>query len=326
MRTRLFPALHREVSVLTLGTQAFGTSITLEESFRILDYYVSIGGNFLDTARLYGYYAENVQGVSEYVIGQWMKTRKNRNDIMIGTKGAHPELGHMDRGRLDRQSILSDLEKSLKALETDHVDIYWLHRDDAGRPVEDILETLHTIVRQGKALAVGASNWTVDRLEASFKAAKKMGFAGFGAVQPQWSLARQEVLEDKTLVRMDEKEYAWHLENGLPVVPFTSQAKGFYYKLAAGGIDSLSAKARERFLSERNLRTYELLKEISKRTGNGIGALSIAYLTSQPFPVYPIVGFSSLLQAQSMEEAGSIMLGKEDLELLNDSCGIDRFA
>ncbi len=326
MRTRLFPALHREVSVLTLGTQAFGTSITLEESFRILDYYVSIGGNFLDTARLYGYYAENVQGVSEYVIGQWMKTRKNRNDIIIGTKGAHPELGHMDKGRLDRQSILSDLEKSLKALETDHVDIYWLHRDDAGRPVEDILETLQTIVRQGKALAVGASNWTVDRLEASLKAAGKMGFEGFGAVQPQWSLARQEVLEDKTLVRMDEEEYAWHLENGLPVVPFTSQAKGFYYKLAAGGIDSLSAKARERFLSERNLRTYGLLKEISERTGNGIGALSIAYLTSQPFPVYPIVGFSSLLQAQSMEEAGSIMLGKEDLELLNDSCGIDRFA
>ncbi|MBQ4086141.1 MAG: aldo/keto reductase [Clostridia bacterium] len=322
MRMHEFPGLGRPVSVLALGTQAFGTSITVEESFKMLDLYAELGGNFLDTARLYGYYAENVQGISETVLGWWMKKRGNREQMIVGTKGAHPPMGSMHTGRLDRGSIRSDMELSLRALDTDYVDIYWLHRDDVARPVEEILATLNELIREGKTRLIGASNWSLSRLQEAQRVAAENGMQGFAAVQPQWSLARQEVLEDDTLVRMDEAEYAWHKQTGLPVVPFTSQAKGFYFKLAAGGEESLSRKARERFLSPRNLRSYEILKEISARTGYSVGALSIAYLTSQPFPVCPIVGYSSLAQAQSMREAGEILLDPADVAALNASSQI----
>ncbi|MBQ3223449.1 MAG: aldo/keto reductase [Clostridia bacterium] len=322
MRMHEFPGLGRPVSVLALGTQAFGTSITVEESFKMLDLYAELGGNFLDTARLYGYYAENVQGISETVLGWWMKKRGNREQMIVGTKGAHPPMGSMHTGRLDRGSIRSDMELSLRALDTDYVDIYWLHRDEAARPVEEILATLNELIREGKTRLIGASNWSLSRLQEAQRVAAENGMQGFAAVQPQWSLARQEVLEDDTLVRMDEAEYAWHKQTGLPVVPFTSQAKGFYFKLAAGGEESLSRKARERFLSPRNLRSYEILKEISARTGYSVGALSIAYLTSQPFPVCPIVGYSSLAQAQSMREAGEILLDPADVAALNASSQI----
>lgn len=322
MRTHEFPGLDKPVSVLALGTQAFGTTITVEDSFKMLDMYVDLGGNFLDTARLYGYYAENVQGISETVLGWWMKARGYRDKIYVGTKGAHPPMGQMHNGRLDRANIRSDMEASLKALDTDYVDFYWLHRDDAARPVEEILETLNELIKEGKTRLIGASNWSLARLKEAQEIAQKKGLQGFSAVQPQWSLARQEVLEDDTLVRMDEAEYAYHKQTGLPVVPFTSQAKGFYFKLAAGGEQALSKKAKERFLSPRNMRSYEILCEISARTGHSVGALSIAYLTSQPFPVCPIVGYSSLEQAKSMQEAGEILLDPADLAALNASSEI----
>ena len=322
MRKHEMQGFDRPISVLALGTQAFGTSITVEESFKMMDLYVELGGNFLDTARLYGYFAENVQGISETVIGWWMKARGNREQMVIGTKGAHPPMSNMKESRLDRESIRGDIEASLRALDTDYVDIYWLHRDDENRPVEEILCTLNELIKEGKTRLIGASNWSLERLQEAEKVAKEKGLCAFSAVQPQWSLARQEVLEDATLVRMNEAEYAWHVQNGLPVVPFTSQAKGFYYKLAQGGEEALSKKAKERFLSPRNMRSYEILRAISERTGYSVGALSIAYLTSQPFPVCPIVGFSSLQQAQSMREAGEILLDAADVAALNASSEI----
>lgn len=322
MRTHLFNGFDRPVSVLALGTQAFGTSITVQDSFKMMDMYVDLGGNFLDTARLYGHYSENVQGISETVIGWWMQARGNRDRVFIGTKGAHPPMGCMHTGRLDRASIRSDMEQSLRALGTDYVDIYWLHRDDASRPVEEILDTLNGLIREGKTRCIGASNWSLARLQEAQRVAAQKALQGFAATQPQWSLARQEILEDDTLVRMDEEAYAWHCENGMPVVPFTSQAKGFYFKLAEGGEQALSKKARERFLSPRNMRSYEILQQISARTGHSVGALSIAYLTSQPFPVCPIVGYSSLQQAQSMAEAGEIVLDPADRLALDRSSEI----
>lgn len=323
MRTHQIKGFDRPVSVLALGTQAFGTSITVEDSFRMLDMYAEMGGNFLDTARLYGYYSENVQGISETVLGWWMQARGNREKMFIGTKGAHPPMGRMHEGRLDRANIRSDMEQSLRALQTEYVDIYWLHRDDTARPVQEILETLNELIAEGKTKLIGASNWSLARLKEAQEVAEKCGLQSFSAVQPQWSLARQEVLEDETLVRMDEEEYAWHKQTSIAVVPFTSQAKGFYYKLAEGGVESLSGKACERFMSPRNMRSYELLQQISARTGRSIGALSIAYLTNQPFAVCPIVGFSSLKQAQSMAEAGEIVLDKQDVEALNRTSEIE---
>ena len=316
MRRRMLPGLGREVAVMALGTAALGTDLSLADSFHLLDDYAENGGNFLDTARVYGYFAENIQGVSEEVIGRWLKARKNRDQIAVATKGGHPPLSDMRRSRLDQASILADLEESLKALQTDHVDIFWLHRDDEERPVEAIMETLQGIVESGKALAVGASNWRLHRLIAAQRYAREAGRTPFCAVQPQWSLARQEVLEDQTLVIMNGEMYDWHLKERLPVVPYTSQAKGFFSKLEKGGKDALQGEAKRWFWSQRNWNTFQALQEISGRTGHSAGALALAFLLDQPFPVFPIVGFRTPEQMAVLQEADSITLTPEDMAAL----------
>lgn len=317
MQTKHLPGISQPLGTLVLGTQAFGTTITVQDSFRMLDLFFDAGGSIVDTARLYGYYAENAQGISETVLGWWMQARKNRSRVVLGTKGAHPPLGQMQQGRLDAKSLRDDLEESLRALQTDYIDMYWLHRDDVSRPVEEILHTCNAFVREGKVRFFGASNWTTSRLLAAQEHAKTTGIQGFSATQPQWSLARQEVMDDPTLVVMDPEMYQMHCATGLPVMPFSSQAKGFYYKLAQGGEESLSPKAKARFLSPRNMRTYAVLQSLSEKTGFSVGALSIAYLTGQPFPVFPIVGYSTLTQAQALIEAGTAVLSPDDIALLN---------
>ncbi len=312
MRKRMFAGPDRETAVIALGTAALGTNLSLTDSFHLLDRYAEMGGNFLDTARVYGFFSENVQGVSEEVIGRWLAIRKNREQMVVATKGGHPPLSDMHHSRLDKSSLEADLTASLKALQTDYVDIFWLHRDDEARPVEEIMETLHGFVRSGKARAVGASNWRLNRLIAAQAYAEQAGLTPFCAVQPQWSLARQEVLEDDTLVVMNGDMYDWHLKSKLPVVPYTAQAKGFFTKLEKGGAEALHGEAKRWFWSQRNWNTYHVLREISSRTGHPIGALALAFLLNQPFPVYPIVGFRNAEQMTVMRDAARVTLGPAD--------------
>ena len=147
MKTRNFAG--REVSVIALGSSEFGGTCPQEKAFDLLDAYAGIGGNFIDTARIYGDFATPKNGESEKVIGRWMALRHNRESIFLSTKGAHPPLSDMNRGRLSREDVRGDASASLDALGTDHVDVYWLHRDDAARPVGDIMETMQSLIDDG---------------------------------------------------------------------------------------------------------------------------------------------------------------------------------
>lgn len=154
----------KKTAVIALGTMDFGGRISETQAREFMDAYVEIGGNFIDTARIYGDFARRIQGGSEQVIGLWMEDRKNRDRLILGTKGAHPDPASMQRGRLGREDILEDMQRSLDKLRTDRVDIYWLHRDDRSRPVRDILETLTELTERGFARFVGVSNWREDRI------------------------------------------------------------------------------------------------------------------------------------------------------------------
>lgn len=309
MRYRDF--LGRKASVIVMGSTGLGFDYSQRQTNEFLDAYAALGGNFLDTARVYGDFAGGVCGIAERAFGNWMAARHNRDAMVVGTKGGHPRLNTMNVGRLDRESLLSDMQESLNDLMVDCVDIYWLHRDDVTRPVGDILETMNLLVQKGYTRHFGVSNWRPARIREANEYAKTHGMMPFEANQPQFSLARQDLVEDPTLCQMDKEMYEFHRETKMPVVPFSSQAKGFFSKVYQNGIESLPDKARRRFMTPDNMAIYEKLLKLSAETGYSVGALALAYLTCQEFDVYPIVGVSKMEQVEALREGGDAVITLE---------------
>ncbi|MDO4547795.1 MAG: aldo/keto reductase [Clostridia bacterium] len=320
-----FKAFGRNVGAICLGTMNFGDTMDERTSFSVMDEFFQMGGNFIDTARVYGAFGPAGEGASEKVIGKWIKSRGVRNDIILATKGAHPPLNDMHSGRLDRKSIESDLNKSLDALGIGAIDLYWLHRDDESRDVLEILETLNGFVKQGLIRAFAASNWKASRLEKAAMEAEKNGLMGFCANQPMWSLAKNTLIEDDTLVQMDKETYAWHAKRRVACVPYTSQAKGFFIKLDKLGVEGLNEKVKKRYYNEHNLAIAGALGEICEKEGLSVASACVMYLTSQrDFDVYPIVGFSSVEQAKALKEASSKLLSDEAMQRLMKLSGLAR--
>lgn len=286
------------ISKLILGTDYFGSSISYEDSFSMLDYFFEMGGNCVDTARVYAEWLEGGSGASETLIGSWIKSRKYRNQIIISTKGGHPNLKTMKVGRLSKECIISDLEKSLTTLNLDYIDLYLLHRDDLTRPVEDIMESLASIVKSGKVRFIGCSNWTIKRIEAANEYALQHGLPTFCTSQIQWSLARStpEAHKDSTLVCMDDNEYEWYKENSFPVMAFSSQAKGFFAKAAALGLDNINQKAFERFKSPENIIRLKKVLEYSNEHKLTPSAVALGYLLCNKVPTMAILGCKSMDQ------------------------------
>lgn len=306
----------RKASVIALGTMDFGGKIEEGQAREFMDAYLEMGGNMIDTARIYGDFAREIQGGSEQVIGRWMEDRRNRGAVILGTKGGHPDPHHMQIGRLSRAEIMDDMKRSLDNLRTDCVDVYWLHRDDEQRSVRDILETLTELRERGMARHLGVSNWRPARIAEALDCARAHGLAEISANQPQFSLARQTVVEDPTLCQMDEATWRLHVQEQLSCVPFSSQAKGFLAKMDAAGETALTDKARRRYLCAENLDVLGRAQELSRQTGLSVAAISLAWLTSQPFATFPIAGASRMAHIEALREAGDACLTPEQRDFL----------
>ncbi len=306
----------RKSAAFALGTMDFGGKICEGQARDFMDAYVEIGGNNIDTARIYGDFAARIQGGSEQVIGRWMEDRHNRASIILGTKGGHPDPSDMHAGRLSRSELLDDMQRSLDNLRCDCTDIYWLHRDDPSRPVQDILESLTELCERGMTRFVGVSNWDSARILEANACAAAHGLVQLHANQPQFSLARQMVVEDDTLRQMDEAMYAMHREQNMPCMPFSSQAKGYLSKLASGGEAILPAKAKRRYHFPENIAAFERVQALSHETGFSVSALALAWLTSQPFPCVPIAGVSRVEHFDALREAADLQLTDAQREYL----------
>ena len=306
----------RSAAVIALGTMDFGGRIEESRAREFMDAYLEMGGNFIDTARIYGDFARGIQGGSEQVIGRWMSERHNRAQIVLSTKGGHPDPARMDIGRLSRAEVLDDMRRSLDNLQTDCVDVYWLHRDDVSRPVEDILETLTALVEGGMTKHVGLSNWTSARIAAALECARARGLVEPAANQPEFSLARQINVEDPTLCQMDAEMWKLHAREKLACVCFSAQAKGFLTKMDAEGEGALTDKSRRRYYCDENLSVLARARALSRETGLSVNAISLAWLTSQPFPTFPIAGASRMAHIEALREAGDAVLTPEQRDAL----------
>ncbi|MEZ0538005.1 aldo/keto reductase [Caldicellulosiruptoraceae bacterium PP1] len=315
---RTIPNTDLHASVISIGTAEIGGSIDTETSYKILDLYIEKGGNLIDTAHVYADWHNKERSSSEKTIGKWLKQRGNRDKVILVTKGGHPEVNTMHISRLSRDEILKDIDESLQFLGVDFIDIYYLHRDNTKIPASELIEILNEKIKEGKIRYIGCSNWRWERIEEANSYAKSKGLKPFVISQIQWSYAtiNPGSIKDKTLVAMDENELEFYKKNKLPVAAFTSQAMGFFSKLDTVGIAGLKQDVKDIYLNEENLKRYERLKEVAKQLNTTISAVTLAYLTSQEFPVYPIIGPKNIEQLEDSLSYADLQLDKQTIEYL----------
>ena len=301
------------ISTYVMGTGFFNTRCSIPESLEILDYYYAHGGRCIDTARYYGMF-DTGKSQSELVVGRWLRETGLRREIVLCTKGGHPNVDTTRLGnpngyvkthsRLTRTELYSDMEQTLEALGVDSVDVYWLHRDEPDVPVEEIMPVLNEFVQKGYTKMLGASNWSVQRISDANAFAKANGMEPFSASQLQWSLAlnTDKTLFDDTSTYLNrgDPDYFWYRQRNMPVFAFSSQAGGLFSRALSKdpgkGLQNLR-KIRASFLEEpENYRRIQRVGQLSQETGLSPAEICTSYLLSIDFPVVAMLGCRSMEQ------------------------------
>lgn len=294
--------LSKPVSRLMKGTDYFFHD-SYEKAAANLDAFLAIGGNSLDSAHIY------CGGQSEEVIGRYMKERGNRDQMVILTKGAH----HDQHGpRVNRAAIASDLRTSLERLQTDFIDLYALHRDDPAMPVAEIVEALNEHVAAGSVGAIGVSNWTWQRIQEANDYAAANGLVGFTFSSPNLSLAKPNEPFWSGCVSADEETCAWHEREQLPLLSWSSQARGFFTERFTPEIRDNADLVRV-FYNDENWERLERAKQLAADKGATAIQIALAYVLNQPFPTCALIGAQTAQELNSCNEGALIKLTKEEM-------------
>jgi aryl-alcohol dehydrogenase-like predicted oxidoreductase len=291
---RRFEPLGRSLSRLVLGT------LLVDEY--VLDEWVRLGGNVVDTARVYG------DGAAEEALGAWLAARPDvRDDLVLLTKGAHPDGDHR---RVTPEAIAADLEASIACLGR-APDIYMLHRDDPSLPVGPMVECLNEHLRAGRLRAFGASNWTYGRIDEANAYASAHGLAGFTSSSVHLSLAAQnEEHWPDTLSATDPAIHAWHERTQTPLFAWSAQARGFFAGHDSESVDRV-------YDNEANRERRRRAAEIGDRLGANANQVALAWVLAQPFPVHAVVGVRTVAQLREAVGALDVELSPEDLRRLD---------
>ncbi|HEV7757231.1 MAG TPA: aldo/keto reductase [Mycobacteriales bacterium] len=297
-----------EVFPLALGGNVFGWTADEEASFAVLDRYVAAGGNFVDTADVYSAWVDgNSGGESETIIGRWLARRGRRDDLVLATKVSQ----HPDAKGLSRASIRRGIEASLRRLQTDHVDLYYAHYDDADTPLEETVTALGELVTEGKVRYVAASNYTADRLERALTIADAGGLPRYAAIQSHYNLVHRGEYEG-ALADLAARE-------GLAAVPYYALASGFLtgkYRDGSADSDSPRAEGAAGYLDDRGRRVLAALDEIAAARDTAVATVALGWLAAQPTVVAPIASARTVGQLPDLVAVAELELTPAELASL----------
>ena len=268
-----------QVHPLCLGGNVFGWSANAEQSQEVLAAYETSGGNFIDTADMYSrWHSGNVGGESETIIGDWMRSRGNRSEMVIATKVAKLAT----RPGLSAANIAAAAEDSLRRLGTDYIDIYYAHHDDEEIPLEESLTAFNELVTAGKVRYLAASNYTASRLEEALKISRDLGMSEYLLLQPNYNAIVRDEYEGDLM--------ATAVKEDIPVLPYFSLATGFLTGKYQPGVevDSVRAGDMPDYMNDRGWAILNALSEIAKAENTTIAAAALGWLRAQPGVVTPI--------------------------------------
>lgn len=305
-------------SELCLGTVNYGTKTDKTEALRQMDVYNDHGGNFLDTAHVYGDWGGKERGLSEQVIGEWMKTSGKRSDIILASKGCHPPIEDMSHSRVNAKCLKQDIEESLRCLKTDYIDLYFLHRDDLSIPVYELLETLEEECKKGNIRYYGCSNWSLTRIKAADEYAKKHHLKRFTCNQMMYTMADvvPESLTKAQLTFLDSEFYDYHEENGMNFMAYMCLAGGYFAKKISG--KPIPPEQIERYGTPANETISQKLVQL-EREGYSITSILLQYVRNAGFPSVPIASFSTVAQLEEAITAMDAVIPKEVMDLFTCS-------
>jgi len=302
-----------KVSELGLGTMQFGWTADEATAFAVMDVFVAAGGNFIDTADVYSRWAAgNPGGVSEEIIGRWMKARGNRGQMVLATKARGQMWDGPNGEGLSRAHLMRACEDSLRRLGADHIDLYQTHWVDEETPIEETLRALDDLVRAGKVRYIGCSNISAWRLAKALWASDRLNLARYDSLQPHYNLAHRAEFE-RELRPLCQDE-------GIGVIPYSPLAGGFLtgkYRRDAVPTSARADGIQKRYFDERGFAILQALEVVAKMRELTVAQTALAWLLSQPVITAPIVGANSVDQLGETLAAAGVRLTGEEMETLN---------
>lgn len=286
----------------------------MSEITPVLETYLEMGGNVIDSARIYSDWVPPLIGRSETILGQWIKERGHHDDFILMTKGGHPCLDTMHSSRMSKDDMQGDIELSLRALGVDCIDIYFYHRDDPSRPAGEYIEIMEDFRKQGKIRYYACSNWTTQRMMEADEYAKAHGYRGFVANEMLYNVGQKYKLpnSDDTLVEMDEAMIEYHRSGRNLAIPYFGMCSGFFQKLAAHGQDAVRDSM---YCTPGNLKLMERINAICNKTGATITQAVLGFFFSRDFPIVPLAGASSVPHLREAMETVEFNFSPEMYEI-----------
>ena len=298
---RAIPGLSKPTSIIALGFEDFRT---FSSGSILLDAFWERGGNLFDTGYVYGL------GYTDILLGQWLKSRGVREEAVITGKGAHSPLCRPE-------FVGQQLKVSLDRLQTDHVDVYFMHRDNPDVPVGEFVDAMDSEAKAGRIRGIfGGSNWTMARMKEAIAYAKRTGKQAPQALSNNFALAKMiKAIWAGCISASDDDTKAWLMEAGIANFSWSSQGRGFFTDRA--GRDKLAnAELVDTWYSEENFARRDRAVELAKRMGRQPIHIALAYVLAQKFPSIPLIGPRTLAELDDSVSALDIKLSERDVHWL----------
>jgi aryl-alcohol dehydrogenase-like predicted oxidoreductase len=300
-----------QVSPLMLGGNVFDWTADEKTSFDILDAFVAAGGNFIDTANVYSAWVPGHKGgESETVIGNWFKRSGKRRDVILATKVGMQMAP--DKKGLAAAYIESAVEDSLRRLQTDYIDLYFSHTDDATVPLQETLSAYQKLVSAGKVRVIGASNYSAPRLREAMQLSARAQLPSYQVLQPHYNLCSR--IEYESQLESVCSEY------GLGVVPYYSLASGFLtgkYRSEADLNKSPRGRGVKTYLNDRGFRILAALDAVAKQSNATNAQVALAWLMARNTITAPIASATTIAQVNELVGAMQLRLDANVIERLN---------
>ena len=302
-----------QAAPLAFGGNVFGWTADEKMSFQLLDKFVDSGFNLIDTADVYSVWQEGSNGgESETIIGKWLKQSGKRDKVLIATKCGMKMARDLGCESLSKDYILSSVDKSLKRLQIETIDLYQAHNDDPNTPLEETMEAFDSLIKAGKVRAVGASNYKAERLKEAPEVSARMNVARYECLQPEYNI-------------YDRADYETELEpfcvkEELGVISYFSLARGFLsgkYRQESDRSQSPRGAGVKKYMNDRGFQIIDTLEEIAAEHKSNCAQIAIAWLVHRPSITAPIASATKMEQLDDLIAAAQIELSDENIKRLD---------